>query len=330
MMAEDRYTIVDSSMYHELERLVEREKSRLTKWVKDASLGDTCVLKDLGNFRNNLDVRYYLHKELREHFKRTLWTYEESGEFVVQKTEAYQWAELELEYNLNEVTVSNLLGFTKVFRLLTSLAKPLVGHNILMDLMLIIDKFETILPPSYASFKKLAHDLFPVVYDTKNLSFNFKHLMPDAKLWSHNTLESLYGYFKDGSGRHLVRHSPLIEPAADDDGPSPRQFHDAGWDSYCTGYIFIRMAHVAAAKQSRFQGRTFLSRELFAATEAHSNSVNLIRATVSHIVSKSKPMNWRENENSCSFLNTCDVKDRDTINVCRRKKFIVSITGWCR
>lgn len=288
MMAEDRYTIVDSSMYHELEHLVEEEKCRLTKWFKDALLGDTCVLKDLDNFRNNLDVRYNLHKELRKHFKRTLWTYEENGEFVVKKVEASQWGELELKYDLNEVTVSNLLGFTKVFRLVTSLAKPLVGHNILMDLMLIIDKFETILPPSYSSFKKLAHDLFPIIYDTKNLSFNFKHLMPDAKLWSQNTLESLYQYFKDGSGRHLVRHSPLIELATD--GSSAYRFHDAGWDSYCTGYIFIRMAHVAAAKQSRFRGTTFLSRELFAATEEHRNSINLIRATVSHIVSKPKPI----------------------------------------
>ncbi|KAF4796295.1 poly(A)-specific ribonuclease PARN-like domain-containing protein 1 isoform X3 [Turdus rufiventris] len=47
---------------------------------------------------------------------------------------------------------------------------PLVGHNMLIDLMHLHDKFYRPLPESYEEFKKNIHNLFPVIIDTKTVT----------------------------------------------------------------------------------------------------------------------------------------------------------------
>ncbi|KAI4461540.1 poly a -specific ribonuclease/target of egr1 member 1 [Holotrichia oblita] len=107
----------------------------------------------------------------------------------------------------------------------------------------------------------------------------FTKLIPENKMWEHNILEVLYMYFKDGYGRHLALNSPHISLK---NQPNHDQFHNAGWDSYCTGYIFIRMAHICAAKKFPMKSK-FMCSELFASTDSLKNCVNLIRCSVSHI-----------------------------------------------
>jgi hypothetical protein len=47
---------------------------------------------------------------------------------------------------LEETVMHSLLGFSRLFKLLVELKKPIVGHNILLDLMIMYNQFHEQLP----------------------------------------------------------------------------------------------------------------------------------------------------------------------------------------
>lgn len=276
------FSLTESSMLNETENLLEENSKIINDWFFAARVDDVLILKDVEKVQCNLEIKYFLHKELRCKFKKLLWTYEDEKGFKLQKVTPEQYEILSKQFSLDQALITDLLGFSEIFRLLTTLQKPIIGHNLLLDLMVITHSFERPLPRSYTSFKKLVHSLFPNIYDTKHISFDIISSIPERKRWHQNILSSLYEYFKDGYGRHLAINSPLIENISN----NQQIFHYAGWDSYCTGYIFIRMAHIYASQRYiKVKGKKFMSSELLQAVEKHRNNVNIIRGDVSHIVS---------------------------------------------
>lgn len=205
-----------------------------------------------------------------------------------------QLKQLSEQSDLEQAVVNDLLGFTKVFRLLKSVNKPIVGHNLLMDLMIMANCFEAPLPKNYLHFKQSINSIFPTVFDTKTISFGLRQSIPETKRWSKNYLESLYNYFRDGNGRHLVLNSPYVEIQGLDKS-NVGKFHNAGWDSYCTGYIFIRMAHIHACGQyGAAKNQAYMSSQLLHAVSKYKNCLNLIRGSLAYIV-------------SCLFCKSCVV-----------------------
>lgn len=236
----------------------------------------------LKKFPNNIEALYVVHKTLREKFSKAIWTYEENGSFFVRKVALAEYEALDKCSNLEEAVVDQLLGFSKVFRLICNLSKPVVGHNLLMDLMLLTNTFDEPLPPSYREFKRQITRLLPCIFDTKTISFELLSKIPKGKRWENGGLGSLYNYFKDGSGRHLAPLSPLIQAHV---ASTSDDFHNAGWDSYFTGYIFLRMAHLYASEANKTVKRKFMSSELFHAIAPLKNKANVIRCSTSYIVS---------------------------------------------
>lgn len=261
-----------------MECIITSVNEEIGKWLATAKAGDALKLNE--NYKGNPEILYFLHKSLRE---RGLWSYITEDGVHAKKVTQEEFRELTKEENLEDELLDSLLGFTKVFRLLTSLKKPIIGHNILTDLSLLAHTFESPLPHSYKNFKRLLHDLFPTVYDTKFLSYELRNIVPENKRWKRNLLDTLYVYFKDGDGRHLALNSPLIKIAGDN--ISYDQFHNAGFDSYCTGYIFIRMAHIIASKGINNPKQTFMCAQLLSAVSAYKNCVNIIRGSIAHVVS---------------------------------------------
>lgn len=192
---------------------------------------------------------------------------------------------LSAKSNLEKELIDNYLGFTKVFRLLCDIKKPIVGHNLFLDLLILFNTFENELPNTYSKFKKLCIAKFPAIFDTKFLSFEIRRYLDVDQKWESNGLEQLYNYFKNEKGRHLAKLSPRIEIKKNFDIFQSRNFHDAGLDSYCTGYCFIRMAHYFASMKYEASARVLMSSEHLNAVNPYKNYVNIIRATVSHMVS---------------------------------------------
>lgn len=257
----------------------------INKWIHKSKVGETLVLDDVyEKHKHNIELTYSLHKHLRNLFEGKLWTYIDNNNFIVQHVKSEEFVKLLKEGTLEQQTLDSLLGFTKVFRLLKSLEKPIIGHNVLNDLMILTNVFEAPLPKSFTNFKNHLHNLFPVIYDTKTISFELRNIIPQTKRWKENTLEHLYVFFKDGPGRHLQLNSPYIH--FNETLEKGEQFHNAGWDSYCTGYIFIRMAHIFASQQyENTSNKTLMSSQLFGAMKRFENSLNLIRSSVPFIVS---------------------------------------------
>lgn len=174
---------INTSCKSELEEILDKEGDIVKSWHKKAKIGESLSIpKICTEHKNNEETLYFLHKSFRNRFEN-VWTHVENGEFIIKKVSKEEFIILNNKHSLEEETIDNLLGFTKVFRLLAAMKKPLVGHNVLQDLLLLVSSFDSSLPDSYTDFKKLFNDLFPTVFDTRTLSYELRTLVPEQKRW---------------------------------------------------------------------------------------------------------------------------------------------------
>ncbi|KAB0798734.1 hypothetical protein PPYR_06614 [Photinus pyralis] len=274
----DSFCIGSNSESMVLEDLLDECCQSVENWLNNDKDTEELILKYLESFKYNYDLKYFCHRELRSRF-RGLWTFEDDEGFKVQRVSEEKCLELIKNDKLHGELLSNLLGFTRVFRLLVLSKKPIIGHNLFFDLMLLIHHFETPLPKSYLLFKRTVHSLFPKIFDTKYITFEVYRNILNDKQKLKTGLASVYLYFKDGPGRHLAPQSPFIQLQGCNSGT----FHNAGWDSFCTGYIFIRLAHVCAAQKSQVRRKLFMCNELLQAVSQFENRVYIARGHLSFI-----------------------------------------------
>lgn len=71
------------------------------------------------------------------------------------------------------------VGFSQIIKLLIKYQKRLIGHNLLLDLLHMINQFIKPLPDTYDEFKALISSSFPFLYDTKFIasSASFKEII---------------------------------------------------------------------------------------------------------------------------------------------------------
>uniref|UniRef100_A0A8D2QQ97 PARN like, ribonuclease domain containing 1 n=1 Tax=Zosterops lateralis melanops TaxID=1220523 RepID=A0A8D2QQ97_ZOSLA len=115
-----------------------------------------------------LDVQLVLRQALEN-----VWTDDCSFQVMVKKVSPEHRQLLEnssYDHCQKKLILLSARGFTNLFQILVKAKKPLVGHNMLMDLMHLHDKFYRPLPESYEEFKRNIHNLFPVIIDTKTVT----------------------------------------------------------------------------------------------------------------------------------------------------------------
>lgn len=76
----------------------------------------------------------------------------------------------------NEEIAEQSIGFSKIVQAIIQYRKPIVGHNVLIDVMHIIHQFVAPLPSNYEDFKFIAREIFPFIFDTKHMSVFLKQL----------------------------------------------------------------------------------------------------------------------------------------------------------
>ena len=161
------FRAIDRNLPVQDEEVIRGLCSMLAAWATVAEVGER-----LGPLDTGMVVPFVLHTEVRSKFP-TLWSFpSEEGGVVVERVAAERRAELESAEEgeqLEEQLISSLLGFTLLFRHLSSSGKPVVGHNCLLDLLLMFGQFERAHPADYTAFKAELHRLFPVVFDTKHI-----------------------------------------------------------------------------------------------------------------------------------------------------------------
>ena len=209
-------------------------------WQVDLKYSDSLVLK---KNENNVLCGYKVDKEAKIEFER-------------KKNED------------NLVKFRNMIGFRQVFNALVALKKPVVGHNLLFDLMFIQRWLDAKLPEDFTEFKKTLNANFSHIFDTKYVdscgALNVKY--------DDTTLAQCYERYKtvvevvetvhdevemevEGTDGTCTATSTTTSAAAAAAAaassaaatgdiivssdcvfdPNAAAFHNAGYDAYCTG-----------------------------------------------------------------------------------------------
>ncbi|KAL3856810.1 hypothetical protein ACJMK2_011527 [Sinanodonta woodiana] len=262
--------------------------SKIAAWVISDEEKDKYIVKtqDIQGIKDF----FVLSKEIRNRFPLVWTATDESGNIIVEKVTIETRQKLEQESEEaqkqeEQKLLDSMLGITRVFRVLTECKKPLVGHNMLFDLLLLYDKLYKPLPVSYRQFKAELNSLLPTVIDTKHITNTLQKPMGETGLLDSTTLEDLYIMFKSPKGREHVIHSPDIFHAEGFDRYKTSHVpHEAGYDSFLCGYVFLRLAHIITfqeTKSSEVVPCTF--RRYLQNLASYSNRINVIRASLSHI-----------------------------------------------
>jgi poly(A)-specific ribonuclease len=166
-------------------------------------------------------------------------------------------------------TLIDVIGFSYVIQQISRCGKPLIGHNIMLDLVHIIDQFIMPLPREYERFRGWLIDLFPKVYDTKQMTrvllvdfaekgklFVLFGLFIHSNLFRFDfhadrtlSLEQVYAFLKKENPEMIESWETNCYFRAKGDDIS--KFHVAGYDSFVAGLCFLGLRQLYDGKKVR-------------------------------------------------------------------------------
>ncbi|CAF3272694.1 unnamed protein product [Rotaria socialis] len=216
---------------------------------------------------------YLLHFEIRRCFK-TIWT---TTKIIDDKKILFihhitkETYEQQLKDNLDneknfQIFIQSLTGFTNLIRYIRdSYRKPIVGHNCFLDWLLIYDKFLDNLPPKFEEFQRLLNQNFQSsLFDTKYLALQMKEYLFTRqnrsnisnyidKLTTATSLSSLYDLLTSKYYDSLIFLKPIIEINSTNQFQYQVRKHEAGYDAFMSGIIFLKMIYLY--KQKHFNNK---------------------------------------------------------------------------
>ncbi|OAY73147.1 Poly(A)-specific ribonuclease PARN [Ananas comosus] len=194
---------------------------------------------------------------LRKHFKDLLYVRTVGEDGTWQKRVVYTDSEEDKASLLKEVqedatrsTVSRVrsaVGFRHVIDLLASEQKLIVGHNCLLDIAHIYNKFIGPLPSSMAEFVLAVHEIFPYVVDTKHLlnsSQGIQYFMKKKSKSLSSAFSLLCPAVSSPSKNFGTSSHVKVEVESDEEGSScfsSGAKHEAGYDAFMTGCVFAQI-----------------------------------------------------------------------------------------
>ncbi|GFS13557.1 poly(A)-specific ribonuclease PARN-like domain-containing protein 1 [Elysia marginata] len=259
--------------------------SFVAMWLPSSSVGDSVVVpveKD-----EPVTAMYIYQADLRKRFTQIWTSLDPFGQLVVKRVEPEEREILELNFKGSEKEqqerqVLEMLGFTRVFRLMTGLTTPIIGHNLLMDLIFMYEKFHQPLPEFYSQFKQDIHRLFPNIFDTKHIGHSLRNRLEHLKLHAARNLQDLYDILHSPSVMNLTLMQPSVEKA--DWSGMQEQIHQAGYDAFLCGCSFLRICHLLHFRNTNSMSVKACPFQAYLVTVRNfCNCVNVIRAMVNHV-----------------------------------------------
>ncbi len=130
------------------------------------------------------------------------------------------------------------MGFSAVIEALIAAKKPIVGHNMIYDIIYLYNQFIDDLPDTYNEFVLKWHQMFPYVYDNKVLSSAadyfgrtdlgkvYEKCLNDERIKNSGIKIAfdLDNNFKNYDGSELLSH-----------------YHEAAYDAFMTGVCFANI-----------------------------------------------------------------------------------------
>ncbi|KAL4676132.1 hypothetical protein H8959_010277 [Pygathrix nigripes] len=253
---------------------------KVTRWLDLAKEGDWMTLPGIAGFQA-FEVQLVLRQALPD-----IWTVLKDEGVVVKKvSKQHRWYLQNTSCDRESCWKENILlsarGFSVFFQMLVKAQKPLVGHNMMMDLLHLHEKFFRPLPESYDQFKQNIHSLFPVLIDTKNVTKDIWKEMNFPRVWNlsevYEVLNSDLNPTKN-SGPEIV-HASRCEKYVKTKCP-----HEAAYDAFLCGSVLLKVAHLLLQKTHGIDPVPESSFPQYLDVLApYVNQVNLIRAGVPKI-----------------------------------------------
>lgn len=133
-----------------------------------------------------------------------------------------------------EKQLNDQVGFTQVVRKILESGKVLVGHNLVLDLLHLINKTVHPLPEHLDNFKTLVKTTIPTVYDTKLIA-------KDPPFCVDIPFTALGSLYKDLCEKYEPPTFALEEGYASHSCEEEGKAHNAGYDAFMTGVCFVTM-----------------------------------------------------------------------------------------
>lgn len=134
--------------------------------------------------------------------------------------------------------VKKRAGVRRLIQVISQSKVPIIGHNPIFDLLFIYSHFQEDLPRTLAEFKTKITGLFPTLYDTM-LVFSEEKVQKLLPAKQSKSLEGLFIFLssqmKSPVPCEISFGIPDAKYAKDD------HFHEAGFDSYITGFCFAKL-----------------------------------------------------------------------------------------
>ncbi|NWZ44915.1 PNDC1 ribonuclease, partial [Brachypodius atriceps] len=252
----------------------------VTSWIAAAKEEDTMILQDLKGY-HMLDVQLVLRQALKN-----VWTVPLGDKKVMVKKVSLEHRQLlensSYDHCQKKLILLSARGFTNIFQILVKAKKPLVGHNMLLDLMHLHDKFYRPLPESYEEFKRNIHNLFPVIIDTKTVT---KYVQKKCLFPRVSSLLEAYTVLCSSNLNPKGPPYPVITLASGCSRYAEKKFpHEAGYDAFLCGSVLLMSAHLLLCRSTKdaVEADPSFSEYLTVLAE-QVNKVNFIRGGVSSI-----------------------------------------------
>uniref|UniRef100_A0A2I3RPE8 Poly(A)-specific ribonuclease PNLDC1 n=1 Tax=Pan troglodytes TaxID=9598 RepID=A0A2I3RPE8_PANTR len=245
---------------------------QVTRWLELAKEGDWMTLPGITGFQA-FEVQLVLRQALPN-----IWTVLKDEGVVVKKvSKQHRWYLQNTSCDRESCWKENILlsarGFSVFFQMLVKAQKPLVGHNMMMDLLHLHEKFFRPLPESYNQFKQNIHSLFPVLIDTKSVT---KDIWKEMNFPRVSNLSEVYEVLNSdlnptkNSGPEIV-HASRCEKYVETKCP-----HEAAYDAFLCGFGVFCPCSIDPVPKSSFP-------QYLDVLAPYVNQVNLIRAGVPKI-----------------------------------------------
>ncbi|NXX77056.1 PNDC1 ribonuclease, partial [Urocolius indicus] len=257
--------------------VLKRAIDEVTRWIATAKEDETMILQDLSGHQM-FEVQLVLRQGLQNVWTQPL----EDKKIMVKKVSPRRRWLLEDSPDdscRKELILLSARGFTNLFQTLVEVKKPLVGHNMLMDLMHLHDKFYKPLPESYEEFKRNIHNLFPVLIDTKTITKSIWKKCSFPRVF--NLLEA-YEVLCSSKLNPEDATYPVIALASDCSRYAEKESpHEAGYDAFLCGSVLLKSAHLLlrGSTDDAVEADPSFSRYLAVLAE-YLNKVNFIRGAV--------------------------------------------------
>ncbi|XP_034525296.1 poly(A)-specific ribonuclease PNLDC1 isoform X2 [Ailuropoda melanoleuca] len=252
----------------------------VTRWLDSAEEGDWMTLPGIAGFQA-FEVQLVLRQALPD-----IWTVLRDQGIIVKKVnKQHRWylenTSCDRASCWKEKILLSARGFSVFFQMLVKAQKPLVGHNMMMDLLHLHEKFFRPLPESYDQFKLNIHNLFPVLIDTKNVT---RDIWKELNFPRVSNLSEVYEVLNSdlnptkNSGPEVI-HASKCEKYVETKYP-----HEAAYDAFLCGSVLLKVAHLLLWRVRGTGPMPEPSFPLYLDVLApYMNQVNLIRAGVPKI-----------------------------------------------